>query len=504
MRAPLRSAGIGARWIVPIALCQIALAAFVVVAPKALFVMAGGAGLIGLLIWSFGSSPARRLLEAHRAEAGAGAGTASPGRPAPLPAVWNATLVTFALFVLDVQGIFTHGDSAVITPLRYLLLPVPFAVMALAVGNGAMTRKIRIADVMLGLLLVWGLTASLAYKLLASGEISGLSFFMPMLVALFHLLRRGGDVSEASARRMLDLLSYLGAAYVVIHLAAGLGVWGISRGAHGHQTAFVLALAVAAAYATGRRKLAQAELWAIAAIYLLYPAATYVTTTGAVLVTVLLLSKSRTGIRKVVIVSTGVAVLFLGFSSSLSSNQDSFANSILPKYFDALGKSDNSDFRREMLRLGVDQVKESPLIGGNFTKGFALPTRFRFYGAAVLPHNDFLELALAGGLLALGLFAGWAAATNVYVLRRHRQLVDAGAEERARLVWVLLLSFNACLAVGLFQPVLFEVGTVMLFFLFFSSLRVACEQPVDGEAAPADDPELVLAPTAPARLEGQV
>ena len=284
---------------------------------------------------------------------------------------------------------------------------------------------------------------------------------------------------------MLDLLAYAGATYVFVHLAAGLGVPGISRGAHGHQTAFLLALGVATAYVTGRRKLAVVELAAVAGIYLLYPAATYVTTAGAVIVTVLLLSPSRTGMRKVVIVAVGVAVLFLGFSSSLSTDDDSFANAILPKYFSAIGKNDNSDFRREMLKLGVEKVRASPVIGANFTGGFALPTRFTFFNRAVLPHNDFLQLALAGGLTALGLFVGWAGATNLLALRRHRQLVAAGAVAQAGLVWALLLAFNACLAVALFQPVLFEVGTVLLFFLLFVCMRMACESRVEGEVPAA-------------------
>ena len=287
-------------------------------------------------------------------------------------------------------------------------------------------------------------------------------------------------MSEAAAARMLDLFSYAGGAYVLVHLAAGLGVPGIARGAHGHQTAFLLAGAVAAAFATGRRKLATLELAAIAGIYVLYPAATYVTTAGAVLVTVLLLSPSRTGMRKIVIGVAVPVILGLGFSSSLSDGQDSFASKVLPRYFAAIGKSDNSDFRREMLKLGVEQLRESPVIGSNFTAGFALPTKFRVGREAVLPHNDFLELALAGGLVALGLFLGWAMATNVYVLKRHRLLVQAGADARARLVWALLLAFNACLSVALFQPVLFEMGTVTLFFLLYACLRQACEG--------ADDP----------------
>jgi hypothetical protein len=452
---------------------QAVLAALVVLAPKALVVLTAGAAVVGLLMWAFGGG----AVTASRLVRSTGA--------VPLPAAWSATIVTLVVFVLDVKGIFTHGDSDVITPLRYLLIPVPVAVMALSTRHAIRTSRIRLADVLLAILLAWGLTASLVYKLAAGGEISGLSLFLPMILAFSHFVRRGGQVSEDSARRMLDLLSYAGGAYVLVHLAAGLGVPGISRGAHGHQTAFLLTLAVAAAYVTGRRKLAVTELGAIAGIFLLYPAATYVTTAGAVVVTILLLSPSKTGLRKVVIVATGLIVLALGFSSSLSSNEDSFANAVLPKYFNAIGKDDNSDFRREMLKLGVERVKASPVIGANFTGGFALPTRFTFFNRAVLPHNDFLQLALAGGLLALGLFVGWAAATNLLALRRHRELVEAGANTRARLVWVLLLAFNACLAVGLFQPVLFEVGTVTLFFLLFTCMRMACEPPDEG-AAPAE------------------
>ena len=459
------------RWSWPLALAvvvsQVVLAALVVVAPAVLLLLAGGLVVVGLVMWAFTGEP---ILHARPAAGG-------DGRVAPLPALWTATLATFVLLVVDVQGLFTHGDTAAVSPLRYLLLPVPVVVVFLAARQTSTRPPIRIGDVFITILMVWGLAASLIYKVgAASGAISGLSMFLPMLLVLLPFFPRGGEVDEASARRMLDLFTYVGAAYVLVHLSASLGVPGVAKGAHGHQQGFLLAAAFASAYVTRRRKLAFLELVAITAIYLLYPAATYITTAGAVVVTVLLLSAKRSGLRNLTIGVAVVAVLILGFSSSLSSDQGSFANTLLPRYFEAIGKSDNSDFRREMLKLGVEQVKGSPVIGANFTAGFALPTKFRAGNQVVLPHNDYLELALAGGLLALGLFLGWAASVNVLAIRRHRAQAQAGARAQAALIWTMLIGFNACLSVALFQPVLFEVGTVAVFFLMYGCMRVGWER----------------------------
>ena len=459
------------RWSWPLVLVvvvsQVVLAVLVVVAPVALLLLAGGLVVVGLVMWAFtGESPLRSRSQDEGHE-----------RAAPFPALWTGTLATFVLLVLDVQGLFTHGDTAAVSPLRYLLLPVPVAVVFLATRQTSSRPPIRIGDVLITILLVWGLAASLIYKVgAASGAISGLSMFLPMLLVLLPFFPRGGEVDEASARRMLDLFAYVGAAYVLVHLSAGLGVPGVAKGAHGHQQGFLLAAAFASAYVTERRKLAFLELVAITVIYLLYPAATYITTTGAVIVTVLLLSAKRSGLRNLVIGIAVLTVVVLGFSSSLSSDQGSFANTLLPRYFEAIGKSDNSDFRREMLKLGVEQVKDSPVIGANFTAGFALPTKFRAGNQVVLPHNDYLELALAGGLVALGLFLGWAGSVNVLAIRRHRALAQAGERAQAAVIWTMLIAFNACLSVALFQPVLFEVGTVTIFFLMYGCMRVGWER----------------------------
>lgn len=467
-----RAAG-GRAWLpwrpAAIGVSQIALAALVVVAPSVLLLMVCGVATVLILMWALGGEATRM--------------TAPPGgtsdkqerRPVLLPALWTATLATFVLLTLDVRGLFTHGDVGAVSPLRYMLLPLPAVIVAIGARNNASRSRIRRSDVFLSALLAWGLVASLVYKVGTSGSISGLSMFLPMLLTLLHFIRRGGEVSERSARRMLDVLVYVGFAYILVHLAAGVGVPGISRGAHGHEKGFFIALAIAAAFATKRRKLAVVELVALVGIYLSYPAATYVTTACAVLVTVLLISPRRSGFRSAAIAVALPTILLLGFSSSLSANQQSFANSVLPRYFAAIGKSDNSEFRREMLKLGLEQARRSPVIGANFTAGFALPTKFRAGHQVVLPHNDYLELALAGGLLALGLFLGWALGTNTFAMRRYRVMVEAGAVAQARVVWVLLIGFNACLSIGLFQPVLFEVGTVTMFFLIYGCLRLTCE-----------------------------
>ena len=452
---------------------QIALAAVTAVRPGMLLIFVGVVVVLGLVAWAFTGEPLLRTAQ-ESAVQGASATPGTTERLAPMPALWTATLVTFGLLVLDIQGLFTHGDVGGVSPLRYLLLPVPVAIVFLSARQTSLRPAIGPGDVFITTLLAWGLSASLVYKVGTAGAISGLSMFLPMLLVLLPFFPRGGEVSEASARRMLDLFTYVGLAYVLVHLSAGLGVPGVARGAHGHQQGFMLAAAVAAAYITGRRKLALLELGAVSAIYLLYPAATYITTAGAVILTIMLVSAKRSRFRTVAIMVTVATLLLLGFSSSLSSNEGSFANALLPRYFNAIGKSDNSEFRREMLKLGVEQVKASPVLGAKFTGGFALPTKFRAGNQVVLPHNDYLELALAGGLVALSLFLGWAGWVNITAIRRHRILTNAGAHGQATVLWTMLIGFNACLSVALFQPVLFEVGTVTFFFMMYCCMRVAC------------------------------
>lgn len=451
-------------WVV---LLQVVLAVLVALAPEVLLGVAGAIVLVIVVSWSFVGVPPWKKPGVTREV------------DEPLPALWLALMVTFAAMTLDVQGLFTHRSDAGASPYRWAILPIPLIVVFLCRRPHGRRVSLQPADAFLIVLVTWGLVASVGAKLLANPMFTGLSFFIPMCLALLFLVPRGGAPTEAGAARVLDWLAYIGAGFVAIHLAAHLNVSFIPEGAHGHEKAFLLATGVAAAVATQRRRLAFAEGVAILAVFLLSPAATYVMTGAGIVVTVLLLSKKKSRFRTAFIAAMVPATLIFGFTSALNSESDSFVNRLLPRYFEAVGKDDNSAFRREMLETGIEQVRARPLVGQRFTGGFALPTSFRAGRAQVLPHNDFLEIALAGGLLGLFLFLGVAGFMNLVAIRQYTQLGNAGCPMQQALVGTLIVGFNACLSVALFQPVLFEVGTGAMFFLLCACVRATANRTAD-------------------------
>jgi O-antigen ligase len=88
-------------------------------------------------------------------------------------------------------------------------------------------------------------------------------------------------------------------------------------------------------------------------------------------------------------------------------------------------------------------------------------------------HNDYLELALGGGVLAVVLFLGWAVTTNVTLTRRCRTLVHDGRREHATLLRILLVAYNSWLCVALFNPLLQSVGTSAAVFAIYGLMMLA-------------------------------
>ena len=88
-------------------------------------------------------------------------------------------------------------------------------------------------------------------------------------------------------------------------------------------------------------------------------------------------------------------------------------------------------------------------------------------------HNDYLQLALGGGVVAMGLFLGWAVATNVLVVRRLQMLWHADRRDHATLLRILLVAYNTWMCIALFNPLLQSIGTSAALFAIYGMLMLA-------------------------------
>ena len=74
-------------------------------------------------------------------------------------------------------------------------------------------------------------------------------------------------------------------------------------------------------------------------------------------------------------------------------------------YFQSVGKQDNSDTRLTLWQLTIKQIDQSPVYGHLFTNDLSLSVPISLTGfTRVEPHNDYLQVAMQGGLLALAAY----------------------------------------------------------------------------------------------------
>ena len=387
-----------------------------------------------------------------------------------LPSLWTAFLVTFAVFAVDF-GAYLSGLSG----LRYAFLLVPLGVLVVTARSPHGRPVPRPPDVVLAALFVWGMTGALYGKLVTHPVSSSLTMVLPMAVGLLHLWSTGRPTEEHS-RRMLRYLTTLGLAYVLIYLAARLGVGPLSTIAYSKEKSFLLALAPMAAFVTRRWWVFTIELVALAVIYFEEPAATFVVVVAAVAVTNMLLS-ARSGAIKVAAVLLLSTSLFAGLSLVYRSDNKA---TLITRYFEAVGKGDNTPFRLVLLRKGTAEVKAHPVLGSNFAGEVGIETKFPGIARFAPAHNDFLQITMAGGFVALALFLYWIQATNRAVHASHRALVEAGDLQSARLLRVMVTSFNAFLFSSLFNPLLAGVGIGVMFFLLYGSMSLLLPENVGG------------------------
>lgn len=436
--------------------------AVLVVSPAAnLTVAAGGlVAIAGVGSVAAGRSPARAQdAPVPAAEIG---GETSRRAEKALPSLWTAFLVTFTVFALDF-GAFLSGDTA----LRYVFLLVPVGVLVVSARSPHGRPVLRPPDVVLAGLFLWGMAGAVYGKLVVHPVSSSLTMVLPIGVGLIHLLSTGRPTEEHS-RRMLRYLSNVGLAYVLIYLAARLGGGPLSVVAYSKEKAFLLALAPMAALVTRRWWFFTIELAALAIIFLEEPAATFLVVIAAVAVTNMLLSARGSAVKVAAFALLSLSI-FVGLSLVYRSGQQT---TVVTKYFAAVGKLDNTPFRLVLLRKGMADVQKRPVLGTNFTGEIGIETKFPGVARFAPAHNDYLQLAMAGGIVALALYLYWVQATNRAVHTSYHLLVAAGDLQSARLLRVLVTGFNAFLFSSIFNPLLAGVGIAVMFFLLYGSMTL--------------------------------
>jgi hypothetical protein len=362
----------------------------------------------------------------------------------------RAFLIIFFLTTVDVTNFLDRGNV-----LKYVVLMgaplVVFGMMRLS-SRSTSIRRLQLSDRFLLALFLIGLAGSIYGKLFNKVADDGFPIFLPLLLALLPLAV-GDDLTDEDARRLLKALALIFLGYMLINAVANSGFAGLktSSGKTQYRNAQLLYVAMGFAGAfilrKNLRRVVVVVLWAY--IFKTYPSGTaafvIVVTMGTLFIT------RRNARNTSLYFALGAVVLVVGIAIANFGS----AVSLSDQYFALVHKKNNDNARVALWQGGIRNFEKSPLVGQVFTgdntilvirrDGLGQPFKAPF-------HSDYVLMLSQGGLLGLGLFVGWAISTELTMYRRYRGFLRAGQADKANLLRLLLIGFNAFFASAAFNP----------------------------------------------------
>ena len=405
-------------------------------------------------------------------------------------ALFAGTVLTMFIVAADAQG-YTLGRPS---SARYLLLGVPVFVLLCGAAVSAGRSRLAKTTVPDRFLLAYGLCGlfgSIFGRAFLHTPDSGTVIFLPMCLGLAHLMVRD-PMTAGEAEGFQRWLVRVGVVFLVFGILSQTPLWPLvaPRKSSFERTYFIAWALAAAWFARPRRKGAVALLVALSAVlFLQYPAATWVIVTACGLTTAFATSRRGRQIGGLVLLVFAIGLLGVGFAQVQGGG-----SSVAKSYFSSVGKTDNTRARTQLWKAAEIEIRKSPWVGSLWTGNFTVENRNRAItifaaSAHIEPHNDYLEALVLGGFLGLFLFGGIIISTNIVVLRRVRQLSDAGAVAQRDLARVLLIGLNAAFAAAAFNPELSKPGTTAVVFLVYA---VTMTIRPTGAQAPVGDAPLAL------------
>lgn len=365
-------------------------------------------------------------------------------------------LILMSLAVVDVFNVMDRGVIANVndgpsgtSPVRYLVLLIPILTIVVIRMRepSLLVRSPAVTDVVLGILYLLGMGGSFFGVAFLGTQDTVRPAFLPMILGLLYLFTLR-EPTDREVGRTMTWLGWIGLVYVVMNAAVNLEILpGLLQYKQYRNASFAfVALAIGAAFVTGRRRRLLLISVLAVIIFVTYPSATSLLIILSVFLTLFLTGRRATGLRSLVV--TGLVLLFAVFA--IANFQEGVK--LTSDYFSAVGKVDANAGRIDLWTSGIEKFQRSPLIGTAFS-GSAVAVRSRDQKA--LPyHNDFVLFAAEGGLMGIGLLLGWIVLTEITIVRRYRRFVRMGQQDRADLLRVILVCLNAVFVAMLFNPVL--------------------------------------------------
>ena len=372
-------------------------------------------------------------------------------------AAWSLpVLVGVAVLLVD-----TAGRTLAPGPLRYVATAVVIATILL-IGVRPDERSAVLRTTAL-VLFAYGLIGTVYGRLVFGTENGTLPLVGPLVIACLPPVRNW------SARQDWRLgLRVLAAICALFAVCSGLARMGVLPETHidvlNHEKAFLVVLGIAAAIAARDRLLTLLTVGAAGFAFVQYPAATYPLAVAVALGTIVLVRWApRSGLRVVlaagVMVMTTLAVAYIDDLIRLTAS-----------YFRLVGKTNNGNTRAALYRAALDSF-DSPVFGSLFTGDITVVGTLSGEEQVVPVHNDYLSIALGGGIVAAALLLGVFLLANGMVLRSLPDLVDP---MRRRAAVVLLGAVNAAAVSAFANPIFMNPGSSTLTYALLAALAAVC------------------------------
>jgi hypothetical protein len=263
-------------------------------------------------------------------------------------------------------------------------------------------------------------------------------------------------------------LRVLAAVCALFAVCSGLARMGVLPETHievlNHEKAFLVVLGIAAAVSARDRLLVLATVGAAVFAFIQYPAATYPLAVAVALGTFVLVRWApRPGLRVLlaggVMVTATLAVAYIDDLIRLTAS-----------YFRLVGKTNNGSTRAALYRAALDSF-DSPVFGSLFTGDITVVGTLSGENQVVPVHNDYLSIALGGGVVAAAMLLGLFLLANGMVLRSLPDLVDP---MQRRTAVILLAAVNAAAVSAFANPIFMNPGASAVTYALLAALMAVC------------------------------
>jgi hypothetical protein len=386
---------------------------------------------------------------------------------------WALPLVIAILAILlDVRGIASSGGLARYAGTAIVLV----AVIAMRSGGARAGRALWFFS---AVLCAYGLFGTVYGRFWFGTQDGAFPVVLPLLICLAGWARP--VAIETDLRFALNTIAFLGSVFAFWCAAVRLGVLPGEPSVYGHEKAFIVVLAVASARAARSRWLTVLSLVAAIAAFATYPAATYIVAGFSALLTYVLVRWSPGRPIRTVLGVGGMAVVLWAVM-----HVDALVR-FTSSYFALVEKTNNGATRETLYEIALRQLTVHPMFAHFFTGDLTVATTLAGRSGVILPiHNDYLGVALSGGIVAAALLLSIFMFANGCAIRAVKVYGISSTHRLA--ITALLASLNAAAVTAFANPVFMNPGTnTAVCSIIFALVSLCVEAEVKGKVPRATE-----------------